>query len=164
MDRSLYGCCSSMPSGPGVRGPWGNPLPLPWVPWSSGFPSHNTLSSTLVNGRLLFSPCPRLACMLSHPQLSFSTSYKRHSSFPNLFLLPQVPPLLVIARPTAAPDHMSLTWSSCRLWLFCCDLLLLLSRAHTFISHPSVGSPGKSGQASHLALLEEQICSANTRM
>lgn len=122
---------------------------------SSGFPSHNTFSSALVNGCLLFSPSPRLACTLSHPQLSFSPSYKRHSSFPNFFLLPQVPPLLVIAKPTAAPDHMSLTWSSCRLWLFCWDLLLLLSRAHTLINHPSLGSSGRSGRASHLALLEE---------
>lgn len=129
----------------------------PGAPLSLGCQSHTISLSISLTGHLLIPPCPNLARALSHlvflffllsetifhPGLNYSLSLKRQ-------------PLLLIAKSTAAQNYTPPTWSSCRLPLFCLSLLLMPSRAHALLSHPSVGSPGRSSRASRLAPLEDR--------
>lgn len=143
--------------GPGKRGTWGNPdsLPLASPVLRLSIPQH-TPPSASVTGHLLSPPCPSLACALSHSVfLFFFLPETIFQPVLNSSLSLKGQPLLLIAKPTATLNYVPLTWSSCRLQLFCLSLLLLPSRAHTLITRPSVGSPGRSSRASYLAPLEE---------
>lgn len=137
--------------GPGERGPWDNPHPLPQTPSSLGFPAHSTLPGAL---RWLDTSWSLLAPTWHvHPlvQFSFSSPYQR-PSFIHLFHSLKRRPLLRIAKSTAAPNYVPLTWSSCRFQLFCLNLLLP-SRPHNPISCP-LRPPGRSSRTIYLALLE----------
>lgn len=145
--------------GPGERGLWGNPHPLPLgslvLRFSilQHFPEH-------LSGWTPPAPTWHVSSLI-HSFLFLRLIRDDLSSHPKLF--PPHPlkrqPLLLIAKSTAVPNYVPLTWSSCRLQLFCLSLLLMPSSAHTLMSHPSVGSPGRWSRASHLAPLEDKTSS-----